>query len=457
MKFRPAVGRPRRYCLRSQRHAGRRSHECWNDKRGRSWKKEAIVRWRGRRQDNELARPRRQEKEWRRRRRCEARALKDYDGPIDEQQLRRRGRGDAKIDVLEIQWRLHRRGEPPQLAMRIGDMGSVGIAAKIRPIGARCIRHDTVAPDHLLAPNSEHRRDASRKWTFRIGGEELLVAFDRVDLQRGRISILDPRKRAHRFAANVGKRHHVRRRRCVGGALSEKERNSDLRNIPRDFDALSEIADAETNARKNVVEAKAARRNHFRERGGISAVRPLLIGTDCTGRRIERHSHVRHGIDKCQSACERLATSGEGILSRCINNDDRVARKRSQCLGEIGNPDGLQWNVGVSCQIGIDRDVIVFASVLHAVTGEINEGNCIRPGGRNLAKELAERFAQRRLIEVPRAGDGETCGLKRVGDQASIVGRSSQACRFCTRRCRSPEQSAFPPHARRADRAAKQR
>ena len=335
MKFRPAVGQPRRYRLRSQRHAGRRSYECRNDNRDRSWKKEPIARWRRRCQDNELSRPRRQEKQRWRRRWCEARALKDYDRPIDKHQLRGRGRRDAEIDVLEIQRRLHGRGEPPQLAVRIADMGSVGIAAQIRPIGARCIGYDTMAPDHLLAPDSKHGRDAPRKWTFRIGGEELLVTFDRVDLQRGRISILDPRKRAHRFAANVGKRHHVRRRRCVGGALSEKEQNSDLRNIPRDFDALSEIADAKTNARKNVVEAKAARRNHFRERGGISAVRPLLIGADCAGRRIECHSHIRHGIDKRQSACEWLAASGKRILPRCINNDDRAARERSQRLGEI--------------------------------------------------------------------------------------------------------------------------
>jgi hypothetical protein len=39
-----------------------------------------------------------------------------------------------------------------------------------------------------------------------------------------------------------------------------------------------------------------------------------------------------------------------------------------------------------------------------------------------LVEKFAEGFAERRLIEILRAGHGEACGGQRIGDQARVIG-----------------------------------
>jgi hypothetical protein len=47
-----------------------------------------------------------------------------------------------------------------------------------------------------------------------------------------------------------------------------------------------------------------------------------------------------------------------------------------------------------------------------------------------VGKQLADRTAQRILIEIARAGDIEACGAKRFGDQPGIVGGSRLSARL---------------------------
>src|SRR3984893_19022738 len=97
--------------------------------------------------------------------------------------------------------------------------------------------------------------------------------------------------------------------------------------------------------------------------------------------------------------------AAERILSRGVENDDLdPARQRRQRLGKIRNPYRLERNVDVALDIGVDRNKIILAIELQTDAGEINQRDGIRPGGRHLADEFAERFPQRRLIEITRAG-----------------------------------------------------
>jgi hypothetical protein len=90
----------------------------------------------------------------------------------------------------------------------------------------------------------------------------------------------------------------------------------------------------------------------------------------------------------------------------------------------------LKRNIDVPLGIGIDRNEVVLALELQSETGQIDEGDGVRPGGRELIDKFAKRFAQRRLIEVARAGDGEACGLQGIGDEACVIGRRRQLRRL---------------------------
>ena len=168
---------------------------------------------------------------------------------------------------------------------------------------------------------------------------------------------------------------------------------------------------------------KPAGRDHFRERGRISAIGTLLVGSDRARRRIESDRHVAGRIDQREAARQRLPAARERILPRRIENDDlHAARKRRERLGEIGDPDRLQRHVDVALDVGVDRDEIILALELHAIAGEIDQRDRVRSRGGNLAEKFAKGFPQRGLIEVARAGDRESGGLQRVGDESGIVG-----------------------------------
>jgi hypothetical protein len=78
--------------------------------------------------------------------------------------------------------------------------------------------------------------------------------------------------------------------------------------------------------------------------------------------------------------------------------------------------------------LGIDRNEIVFALELHAVTAEIDERDRIRAGGCGFLEKIAEGAAQRILIEIARADHIEAGSLQRLCDQACIVGRRRKGC-----------------------------
>ena len=60
------------------------------------------------------------------------------------------------------------------------------------------------------------------------------------------------------------------------------------------------------------------------------------------------------------------------------------------------------------------------------MTAEIDECDGTRAGGLRLLDEIAQRAAQRILIEIARAGDVEARGLERLRDQPGVVGGSGK-------------------------------
>ena len=208
------------------------------------------------------------------------------------------------------------------------------------------------------------------------------------------------------------------------GAFGHEERAVDLRRIPWHLGALAQFAHAQANAGEQIVERKAAGRDHFRERGRVRAIGTLLVRCDRARRRVEGDRHAVHRIDERQTARQWLTAAREWVLPRRIKDDDLdPAGQRRERLGEIGDAHGLERHIDVALDVGVDRDEIIVPGELQSEAGEINQGDRVGSGSGDLAEKFAKCFAQRRLIQIARAGDGETRRLQCVGDKAGVIGR----------------------------------
>ena len=90
----------------------------------------------------------------------------------------------------------------------------------------------------------------------------------------------------------------------------------------------------------------------------------------------------------------------------------------------------MQWHIDVARQIGIHRHIVIFAGKLYAEAREVDDRNCVGTRGRYLPEKFSNGFAQRRLIEIARAGHRETCGSECIRYQAGIIGGRRKLGRF---------------------------
>jgi hypothetical protein len=127
---------------------------------------------------------------------------------------------------------------------------------------------------------------------------------------------------------------------------------------------------AQANAGKQIVEGKAAGRDHFRKRGRARAIGTLLVRRDRARRRVEGDRHAVHRIDERQSARQWLTAAREWVLSRRVeDNDLHPAGQRRERLGEIGDAHGLERHIDVALDVGVDRDEIIVLGELQSDAG----------------------------------------------------------------------------------------
>jgi hypothetical protein len=258
-------------------------------------------------------------------------------------------------------------------------MWSVRITPQIRPVSRRRIRCHTTPPGDFLAADRKHRSDAARIGAVGIKTQKLFVACHGVERDRRGIGIVLIAEVAHRPVTDIGERHRIRWRRCVGRALGHEEWVGNLRCVPRYFGALGLLADTEPHAREDVVETQSAVADHFGERGRVSTVGTLFVRTDRARRGVEGNRHVRRRVGQCQSACKRLAAARERILPRCIQDHDLdTPGHRRERLQKIRHSDRLQRHIDIARDVGVDRDEIILAFKLQSIAREINQRDGVR-------------------------------------------------------------------------------
>ena len=258
----------------------------------------------------------------RRRREAEVRIAEIEHRPVDIDDLVRRRRRHVVVDDGESRRRLQRARQDGKTAARIPGMRAVRIAPQIGPVGLRRVGAIGATPGDRLAPRRDDGAHALGQRVAGIGDQEILVAVQRVAIERRGIGIL----RAEIADRPVPDRGGLIRRRLRGGASGARSKNMKGASI---FAAsqgtcapLRGFVDAQPHAVEHIRQRQAAGADHLRQRLGVGAIRPLLLGRDRARRGIEGDQHVRFRIDQRQAAGERLAAFDEGLLPRRIEHDD---------------------------------------------------------------------------------------------------------------------------------------
>ena len=217
------------------------------------------------------------------------------------------------------------------------------------------------------------------------------------------------------------------RRRRIGRALENRIGLLHFRYAPRHHGAAGLLVHLQTRLRESIVDRQSALAHRAGEGFAIDAIRTRLVGRDGSRGGVERHQRAVVGIDQTEAAGEGRGIRGEGIGARGVHHDDaRPSGRRRQSVGEIGNLDRLDGNIGVARDLRVDRHEVIVAVILHAASGQINESLHVRPDRRRLGEKIAQRAAQAVLVEVARADDFEARRLQRLRNETGVIGRRRQ-------------------------------
>jgi hypothetical protein len=173
---------------------------------------------------------------------------------LEEDDLFRRRGLNVVFDHLEAGWRRNRGRQAVQAPFCVSRVGTVRIAAQVRPVGARRAVLPRPAPRDRFAPCRKEGAHATGQRVPWIDGNEVLIALYRVALDRGLISLLDV-ELSHRSIAKGREILTDARRRGIGGSFKKHERGVDAVDIPRDHSAIGRLADAQADLSEDLVQA----------------------------------------------------------------------------------------------------------------------------------------------------------------------------------------------------------
>ena len=244
------------------------------------------------------------------------------------------------------------------------------ITPQIGPVGRRRIGTIGAKPGNRFAPRGDDRPHSPGERIAGIGRQEILIARQRVALERRGVGILHT-EIAHRPVQGGLIPRRLRRR--IRRTIEEHEGGIDLLGIPRHLRALACIVDAEPQAIENFRQRQSAGANHLGKRLGVGAIWPRLLGSNRARRGVERDQHMRVRFDQSQTARDRLAALDEGLPPGGVQyNNAGLERKCGKLAQVIADPQSLDWNLGVAAQRGIDGYKVVFAGDLHSIAREID-------------------------------------------------------------------------------------
>jgi hypothetical protein len=164
-----------------------------------------------------------------------------------------------------------------------------------------------VSPRDRLAPGRGDRAYATRHRIVRVGCEKVLVAFERVSIECGKVGFVRFEIPDRPLPQRCRLLRGHRRRRRIRGAFEEVDWSFQLGGMPRHLPAIGDLIDAQTDPRKSVIEGQAAFAGNFRKGLRVGRVRAAFVGRDGAGCRVERNQRAGFGLDQRQPAGQRIS------------------------------------------------------------------------------------------------------------------------------------------------------
>ena len=317
-------------------------------------------------------------------------------------------------------------------------MGAARIELEIGPIGVGRIAVDGAPPEQSFAPRGRHRAHASGLRIVGIKRQKFLIPLDRVALENGAIGLIGrnvAQGLVQQRAARLHRRLGLRRgglARLRGGGFGWLRRKQNLirrqaAGAPRRLRAARFGRHAQARFGKGVGDGQARLPQHFDQRLGVNAIRPLPLGGHRAGRRVEGVERIVLRLDQRQTAGQRLALPGEGVGAREIERDHARARRQpGERAQEIRQAHGFDRRGDGVGERRLHRGEIVFTLILQAAAGEIDEDFRLRASRRRATEKFAKGGADLVLREIGGAGDVEPGLTQNVGDQTGVVGGGDQ-------------------------------
>ena len=264
-----------------------------------------------------------------------------------------------------------------------------------------------------------------------IGGEKLLIALQRIALDRGGIGVLRAKLVEELRPHGIDPLRREGWRRRVRLPHEKDEGRRDPRCVPRHKCPFGLFVYAQPHAVEDIRCRQAAFPNHFGERPRIGAIGPALGGRNGAWRGVESNEHVRFGVGERQATGQWRTGLRERRVPRRVKDDQaRLEGKPGKPLCIIGNAQRFDGHILRRRDLRVHGHEIVFAIELQAITSEIDESHGVRPGGLRLVEKVPECRAQGFAIEVTRAAHVEAGRLEGLGDEARVIGRGGKLARL---------------------------
>ena len=155
-----------------------------------------------------------------------------------------------------------------------------------------------------------------------------------------------------------------RRRGSVRRALEYKIGLCEFGLKPRNRRSFGGFIDAQARQRQHIGDRHAAFAHRARQRLAKKTIGAGFIDADRPRRGVIRHEAARFGLDQREARRQRAAGRIGRGSSGVEHDDARLARRRRQRMGEVGEPHRFERHIGVARDLRINRREEILALIL---------------------------------------------------------------------------------------------
>ena len=318
--------------------------------------------------------------------------------------------------------RFRRGADEHESLTRLAHIRALRITLHVVPVTRLGVARDGPAPQQRFAAFGDDLPDFRSARILGIELDEPLIGLERVEFDGRLIGFIDRQRAQILLGADAVRRADRRRLRILVDRLFRAEHielHGQSRHRPRNLRRIRRLVDVHAGGLEHVgdFEIRIAHLRH--EARSVEAVRPIAFIRRRHRRRREADEHAgRHFRDR-----ETGNDIGNLVIAGRVDDDDLGAGlSLRQFVQEVVEAESFVRHVALGANRRVDRDQIVLARDLRAVTREVEERVGFGAALRHLVEKLAHDPAAVGLSQIADIRDLITCGAQRFAD-CRCVGR----------------------------------